>query len=131
MKKVEKVLLYHFQDREKLRAIQSVLSSLHIVVEELPEDSYEQKVGFLLGAGGFSPAKDSDDQDPFVFPFEVMVYYNIRNKRLSEVLDALRKANIPSVRFKAVVTPFNMFWSLRRLCETMQKEHAAIKNEDE
>ena len=33
---------------------------------------------------------------------------------------------MPHIRFKAVVTPFNTLWTLRRLCETMQREHGAM-----
>jgi hypothetical protein len=82
-------------------------------------------VGYLLGAKGFQPAK-AKDEDNFVFPHEVMVLQNIRNKRLDEVLLALKEAGVPHIRFKAVVTPFNTLWTLRRLCETMQKEHGAL-----
>ena len=35
-------------------------------------------------------------------------------------------AGVPQVHYKSVVTPFNTLWTLRRLCETMQKEHAAM-----
>ena len=66
------------------------------------------------------------EEDDFVFPHEVMVLQNIRNKRLDEVLLALKEAGVPHIRFKAVVTPFNTLWTLRRLCETMQREHGAM-----
>ena len=37
-----------------------------------------------------------------------------------------RCTGVPPVHYKSVVTPFNTLWTLRRLCETMQKEHAAM-----
>ena len=55
-----------------------------------------------------------------------MVLQHIRNKRLDAVLKALKDAGVPQVHYKSVVTPFNTLWTLRRLCETMQKEHAAM-----
>ena len=55
-----------------------------------------------------------------------MVLQHIRNKRLDAVLKALKDAGVPPVHYKSVVTPFNTLWTLRRLCETMQKEHAAM-----
>ena len=131
MKKAEeKVLLYHFQDEEKLSSIQTLLKKMKIAFEVLPEDAYIQKVGYLLGSKGFNETQ-AVEEDDFVFPFEVMILFNIKNKRLSQVLNEFRQAEIPPIRFKAIVTPFNMFWSLRRLCETMQKEHAAMINKDE
>ena len=70
-------------------------------------------------------------EDGFVFPQEVMIFYNIKGKRLDQVLLALKNADIVHVKFKAVVTPFNMLWTLRRLCETLQREHAATVNKED
>ena len=80
--------------------------------------------GIALTVGAANP-EDYED-DPFVFPHEVMVLQHIRNKRLDAVLKALKDAGVPQVHYKSVVTPFNTLWTLRRLCETMQKEHAAM-----
>ena len=124
-KKDEQVLFYQFSDMDKLTAIREVLDKLHIRSQLVPEAGYRQKVGYLLGLKGFSAVQPQDDDD-FVFPHEVMILHNIKNKRLDMVLTAMGEAKIPPVRFKAVVTPFNTLWTLRRLCETMQKEHAAM-----
>ena len=40
------------------------------------------------------------------------------------MLKALREAGVPDIAYKSVVTPVNKFWTLKRLCETMQREHA-------
>ena len=125
MKKQEQVLFYQFQDEEKLAIACKTLHKLGISTKILPAEAWREKVGYLLGAKGFQPAKVKAEDD-FVFPHEVMVLQNIRNKRLDEVLLALKDAGVPHIRFKAVVTPFNTLWTLRRLCETMQKEHGAM-----
>lgn len=80
---------------------------------------------------GFKASEKPDVEDDFVFPHEVMVLQNIRNKRLDEVLLALKKAGVSKVKYKSVVTPFNTLWTLRRLCETMQKEHAFMLQQQE
>ncbi|WP_303813862.1 DUF3783 domain-containing protein [Selenomonas ruminantium] len=125
MKRQEQVLFYQFQDDEKLALACKTLHKMGIVTKILQPEDWREKVGYLLGAKGFQPAK-AKDEDNFVFPHEVMVLQNIRNKRLDEVLLALKEAGVPHIRFKAVVTPFNTLWTLRRLCETMQKEHGAL-----
>lgn len=122
MKCEAQVLLYRFQE-EKLAAVRRVLNKLHIKIRVLPEDAYAQKIGFLLGMKGFLPMQTRDES--FSFPHEVMVLQNIRGKRLDEVLGKMKEEGIPHIKFKAVVTPFNTLWTLQRLCETMQKEHAA------
>ncbi|SFT84676.1 protein of unknown function [Selenomonas sp. GACV-9] len=131
MKRQEQVLFYQFRDEEKLNLSRKVLNRLGITSKVLPEEAWREKVGYLLGLKGFQAAAADTKDDGFVFPHEVMVLQNIRNKRLDEVLLALQQAGVPKVRFKSVVTPFNTLWTLRRLCETMQKEHAAMLEQEE
>lgn len=101
-----------------------------IATKILPENAWREKIGYLLGVGGFKASSAKDDGE-FSFPHEVMILQNIRNKRLDEVLRALREAGVPPIKFKSVVTPFNTLWTLRRLCETMQKEHAFMLQQGE
>lgn len=120
----EKVLLYHFQDSNREEQIRQTLHALQIPVQVLPDDAWAQKIGYLLGLKGFQLQDMAGDG--FSFPNEVMLLHNIKNKRLDQVLRAFHEAHIAPIRYKAVVTPFNTLWTLRRLCETMQKEHAAM-----
>lgn len=130
MKKQEHVLLYGFVDMERLAAARKILHRMGIKTTVLPEEAWCEKIGFLLGMKGFK-AVDSCDDDGFVFPHEVMVLQNIRNKRLDQVLAALKDGGVPNIKFKSVVTPFNTLWTLRRLCETMQKEHVLMLEQEE
>jgi hypothetical protein len=130
MKKAEEtVLLYSFIDEQKVQRIEQVLAKQKIKCKVLADEMYRQKIGYLLEIPGFTemPIKE----DGFVFPQEVMIFYNIKGKRLDQVLLALKNADIVHVKFKAVVTPFNMLWTLRRLCETLQREHAATVNKED
>ncbi len=120
-KTAEQVFCYNFSDQEKLKAIETVMHKLSVSCKVLPEDSWREKVGFLLGIGGFKAA-EKDGQD-FFFSDEVMIFHHIKGKQLDRVLSAMKEAGIPPVRYKAVVTPYNTMWTLRRLCETMKKEH--------
>ena len=118
----EKVLLFHFDDDKKI-AVEAVMRGLKIKTISLSNDSFNEKIGFLLGTKGFVP-NGNITSEPFDFPHEVMIFRNIQGKRLDEVLKAMRDAGIPPVRYKAVVTPYNILWTLKKLCMTMQKEHA-------
>ena len=37
---------------------------------------------------------------------------------------ALEDAGIPRITYKSAITPYNTMWTLRYLCEHMEKEHA-------
>ena len=121
-KAAEQVLCYHLE-ADVLETVRAVMRKLSIVCRALPEESRREKVGFLLGKRGFSPAP-KDDAPEFVFPDAVMVFDQIQGKRLDQVLAALKTSGGSPIRYKAIVTPYNAHWTLRRLCETMKKEHA-------
>ena len=131
MKREEQALLYGIHDTEKFALLMKTLRRLGVRVREVPNGAWNEKVGFLLGMKGFQATKSSDSEG-FTFPHEVMVLQNVRNKRLEAVLKALDDAGLERIRFKSVVTPFNILWTFRRLCETMQREHGAlaVSNED-
>ena len=84
----EKVLLYQFRDASLLAQVQQIMHELQISVQLLPEDAWVQKIGYLLGLRGFHQQELSDDG--FVFPHEVMLLHNIKNKRLDQVLRELQ-----------------------------------------
>ena len=118
--KGEHVLLYQFADQVRLEAVTRLLHHMNIRVTVLPDEAWKEKVGFLLGSRGFAASK-AEDED-FSFPHEVMLMQNIRNKLLA----AWKEAGLSPVLYKAVVTPFNTLWTLKRLCQTMEKEHGAV-----
>ena len=123
-KREEKVLLYRFPKGERLETMQVLLQTLGIKSHVLPDEAAAEKIGYLLGLTGFQ--KNSGQVEEFLFPHEVIIFYQVQNRRLDQVLEAFRDAGIPRVHYKAVVTPLNRFWSLRRLCETMEREHSYI-----
>ena len=124
-KAAEKALFYRFTDAEKLDAARAALRGLGIECRVLPDESWREKVGFLLGLRGFKSTPPEDERE-FDFPDEVLLLYNIKGKRLDRVLEAFKAKGVAPIRYKAVATPFNIMWTLRRLCETMKKEHAYL-----
>lgn len=126
MKREELVLFYNFRDEAILTLARKTLHKMNIKTKVLRESDWKEKLGFLLGMHGFQPMHSSEPADAFSFPHEVMILQNVYKKRLDNVLFALKQAGVPHIKFKSVVTPFNTLWTLRRLCETMQKEHGVI-----
>ena len=122
MKKEERVLLYQFP-AEQISTAQDVLRALGIHVQILRADAWREKVGYLLGRKGFR-ATQTSDADDFAFSHRLLLLENIQGKRLTKILDALQEVGIPHITYKSVITPYNMLWTLRYLCEHMEKEHA-------
>ena len=125
MNKDEIILLYGFKNNENTDKILSVLKEVHIKVKILNEGDYNEKVGYLLGLKGFNKSTDNIEN---TIQNELMIFQNIKGKRLDFVLDKLKENKCIIPKFKSVATPFNIHWSLKRLYETMKKEHSALNS---
>lgn len=122
----EKIFLFQCENEDVRLRYQNVCRSLNIPLQFLPPNAGKEKIGYLIGRKGFQPATADDREEEFDFLHEVMLFQNIKNKRLDEVLAAFRKENLPHIRYKAVITAFNTLWTLQRLCRTMEREHREI-----
>lgn len=59
-------------------------------------------------------------------PCEVLVMHNFTSRRIDELLLNLRKAGVPRIALKAVVTEDNSRWTFYHLYEEIKKEHEAM-----
>lgn len=126
MKKVEEIiLLYHFTDEEKENKIKAVLKRMQIKTKDISEEMMSQKVGYLVGMPSFKETIGGEAAEPF--DQEVMVMQGINNKRMNEILLNFKAEQIEKIALKAIVTPYNMFWTFSRLCKTIQKDHLVTK----
>ena len=64
------------------------------------------------------------------FEYELMMFHNFTKPRLDNVLKAMREKNLQVPICKAVVTTFNRFWSIARVCHALEKEHLAMQKQD-
>lgn len=127
-----KVLLYNFNDEDKLTKLQELLTRMKMKTIVVDFDDYNQKVGFLFGLKGFSEYKDThQDEETFTCEHELMMFYGFNKERLDNLLRAMRNDEIEVPACKAVVTSFNRFWSIRRVYETMKKGHLKQKLQKE
>lgn len=57
---------------------------------------------------------------------QAMVMYGFTQKRLDEFLKSMRRAGLPVIPLKAVVTPYNVSWTFRALYEELEREEEAF-----
>ena len=62
---------------------------------------------------------------------EMLVMKNFTNRRIDELLAGLRRAGVPKVELKAVVTETNCGWTFYALYEELKKEREAMTKKDE
>ena len=122
-KKEERVFLYQFPE-DQIHTAKNVFRTLGIRIQTLSREAWREKVGWLLGIKGYKPAFPSPADEPFEFPHRLLLLEHIQGKRMTKVLMALEDAGIPRITYKSEITPYNTMWTLRYLCEHMEKEHA-------
>ena len=123
----EMILLYNFEEK-RAKEIKQLLESLKIKVKVLDKDAHEQKVGFLFELKGFGEYK-ADSVEDFAFGYELMMFNNFTRARLDTVLKTMRSSGVEVPICKSIVTPMNRFWSIRRVCQAMEKEHLAMNKD--
>ena len=123
MNKEEIALLYGFEDSEAGKIIAS-LKKIRVGTRVLKSEDCHEKIGFVLGLKGFNKSKAEEPSD---IDEEIIIFQGIKGKRLDAVLDKMRGDSCKVPKYKAVVTPFNIHWTVRKLYETMLREHGSFK----
>lgn len=129
------ILLYGFNDREKLRRIQAAALSQRLQVKMAQRDEYELPVGVLafcdkeeIGVQRelLHLAKKPEEADSESDVAEIdglMVLAGLDVRQFNGFLAALRKFNAGSIPFKAVLTETNQRWSAVELYREVRAEH--------
>lgn len=132
----ECILLFQFEQARQKKLIAQLMMAKFRVKVVSPEEM-ELPVGYLAGnkellqeearqeaeireqAGEAGALKSLDG--------EMLVMAGVTSGRLNMVLQAIRKAGIGSVPYKAVITETNQTWKAKDLLEELKKEHEAMK----
>lgn len=130
-KTTETVLYYNPGRPETMKHVammKSVLVRMGIRIRNIGPDQVMETVGYLAGMEGFQP-RDTDGSAykslPEI-PVEMMVLKQFSNRRLDELLMNLRKAGVPKIALKAVLTEHNSAWTFYHLYEELKEEHEAM-----
>ncbi|MBB5263810.1 alcohol dehydrogenase [Catenibacillus scindens] len=117
----ETVLLYNFNDPQKLRNMKMVFLKMGIRMRTVTPDMYMEPVGALARLKGYElshiPYEGSGFDD------EMMVMNGFSSARLDELLRQLRRNKVPKIPLKAVVTAHNAAWTSLELHSELTKEH--------
>ena len=81
-------------------------------------DMGAQKLGYLLGSGGF----EKTDQPPQSIENPMAVFSGIDGTELNALLGEMRACEI-RIDLKAICTPHNRSWSMKELEQELLSEH--------
>ncbi len=123
MSNQSKLLLFHI-DPAKKHQIEKLCRDLHITVVSVKKASYSQTLGHLAGITGFD--RQNTTYNGPDFPSEMLVFCGMDSETIDTFLAAYKKASIPSIGLKAILTQHNIFWSADTLYKELFKEHTSL-----
>lgn len=152
----EMVLYYNPNQSPYAAKLKGVLVRMGIRIKNITPEQTRELVGTLAGMPGYAEGEelwkkavsqkesqelaekveDSGGQANLTdtagqkllpqIPEEVLVMKNFTGRRIDELLLNLRKAGVPKIALKAVITEQNSRWTFYQLYEEIKKEHLAM-----
>lgn len=123
----EMVIFYHPCKVSYLVKLKGVLVQMGIRIRDLGPESAGQKVGFLAGIQGYDRVEGEEGLGEI--HGEMMILKNFTSDRMNELFARMKKAGIPRIPLKAVVTEYNADWTLQELYVELKKEHEAMNRQ--
>lgn len=136
MARVMETVLYYNPGTPELSkqvsVMKGVLVRMGIRIKNVAPEQVLETVGFLAGVDGYSSLGASEaetaseaEESPAlpVIPEQVLVLKQFSSRRIDELLINLRKAGVPKIRLKAVLTEHNSGWTFYKLYEELKEEH--------
>jgi len=129
-KTMETVLYYNPGRPETMKHVammKSVLVRMGVRIKNIGPEQVLEKVGYLAGMEGYEAAGTGAGPGGLpVIPEEVMVLKQFSSQRLDMLLSALRRAGVPRIALKAVLTEHNSDWTFFHLYQELKEEHETM-----
>ena len=140
----EMVLYYTPEKAAEDQKLKGVLVRLGIRIRNISPEQTGQQVGYLAGLPGFEEqgcpaaedaageeAEEREEteglrEEPPVIPERMLVLCGFDQRKMNELLSQFRRAKLPPVPMKAVLTEHNSSWTFEQLYRELRMEHEAM-----
>ena len=127
---MELVLYYSTGDprmKKQEMMMKSVLVRMGVKIRNVAPDQVMESVGYLAGVPGFEKREvlqqpEAEEKIPQITE-QMLVMKDFTSRRIDTLLLNLRKAKVPKINLKAIVTEQNAGWSFYHLYEEIVEEH--------
>ena len=127
---MELVLYYSTGDprmKKQEMMVKSVLVRMGVKIRNVAPDQVMESVGYLAGVPGFEKREvlqqpEAEEKIPQITE-QMLVMKDFTSRRIDTLLLNLRKAKVPKINLKAIVTEQNAGWSFYHLYEEIGEEH--------
>lgn len=114
----ERIIAY--KQQENLAKLRKITDKLRIRLVIAEDNDAENPIGFFAGFNGFEKSGKQGEADN-----GCIIFSGLSGKRIDAVLAELKKAKL-SIPLKAVLTPSNQKWSIKRLTAELAKEREKL-----
>ena len=119
-----KTIFIHIIDQGKLNSIKELCTKLGIQIESIGNKDLGRSILSIISGDEKLPAKI--DIPPMYNMPEVMIFQGFDEPELKSFLTEYKSAGIEKVTLKAMVTPYNIVWTLYNLIEHLKEENARL-----
>ena len=127
---MELVLYYSTGDprmKKQEMMMKSVLVRMGVKIRNVAPDQVMESVGYLAGVPGFEKREvlqqpEAEEKIPQITE-QMLVMKDYNSRRIETLLLNMRKAKVPKINLKAIVTEQNAGWSFYHLYEEIGEEH--------
>ena len=127
---MELVLYYSTGDprmKKQEMMMKSVLVRMGVKIRNVAPDQVMESVGYLAGVPGFEKREvlqqpEAEEKIPQITE-QMLVMKDFTSRRIDTLLLNLRKAKVPKINLKAIVTEQNAGWGFYHLYEEIGEEH--------
>lgn len=119
----EMVLYYTPEQSAKVTKLKGVLVRMGVRIKNITAGQVMQQVGYLAGLDGYEEQELPEGMELPVIGEEILVMHRFGSRRIDELLLNLRKAGVPKIELKAIVTESNCPWTFYQLYEELKEEH--------
>ena len=127
---MELVLYYSTGDprmKKQEMMMKSVLVRMGVKIRNVAPDQVMESVGYLAGVPGFEKREvlqqPEAEEKIHNITEQMLVMKDFTSRRIDTLLLNLRKAKVPKINLKAIVTEQNAGWSFYHLYEEIGEEH--------
>ncbi len=120
-----KNIIFHVSDINKEKQIIALCKSINLSYKTISVKDINATVGNLAELYTVTSNKPKTVGVPFGYMLpDVLIFSGLNDKKLDEFLDKYKALGIIPIHLKAIVTPYNINWSLQELISQLIKERA-------
>ena len=119
----ETVLMYNCSGPEWAK-LRQIFLMLRVRIRPAEPEQYGLPLEALLAHSEEKRGVEETFTEP------MLVFCGISGGKLDHLLTAMRRAGLPRIAFKAMLTPTNRTWSSQQLWTELRREHAAVQEQE-